>query len=188
MKNEKGFSLIELIIVIAILTILSSGVIVAVWTSNNWKINKAQQILDSTLNKTMVYAMSKGEVAGLSLYELNGTYYATTISASGKGVSGYTLDASNIIEKTELGKSPLTITIRYKNVGGTLEQSFSLADQTSESNMTSYAEILFDRSTGGIKNVIIGGASSRYTGIDITYNGKTKKITIYSATGRHEAE
>lgn len=188
MKNEKGFSLIELIIVIAILTILSSGVIVALWTGNNWKANKAQQVLDSTLNKTMVYAMSKGNVAGLALYELNGTYYAATISSSGKTPTGYTLDSSNIIDKTELGKAPLTISIRYKNVGDPAEKAFTLSDQSDESNMDSYAEFLYNRSSGAIKDVIIGGVSSRYTGIDVTYNSKTKKITIYSATGRHEAE
>lgn len=188
MKSEKGFSLVELLVTIAVIAILSTGVIVMVGMNSGWKVNKAHKILDSTLNKTMVYAMSKGNVVGVVVYELNETYYATMISSSGSGAVNYALTEDKIVDKVELGKAPISLTIRYKANGAATEQSYTLTNQTSESNMTSVAEFLFDRSTGAIKDVKISGMDSHYTGIDVSDGTKTRKIKIYAATGRHEAE
>lgn len=80
-KNHKGFSLVELIVVIAIVSILagiSFSLLGHVKLANK---EKAVQYVSMSLNKLQTRTMSKAEKQYLYVYRISGQYY-TTISAT----------------------------------------------------------------------------------------------------------
>ena len=75
-KKNSGFSMVELIVTVAILAIISVGAFLLTGSQNGWKLRHAAERLDSALDKAMVQSMSKSDTAGLIVYELNGEYQA----------------------------------------------------------------------------------------------------------------
>ena len=69
MKKNKGFSLIELVVVMAILAIVTSGVVYMVMNASTWKAKKAVQYLDESLSQTRVEALSKSRAWLALTYE-----------------------------------------------------------------------------------------------------------------------
>lgn len=187
-KKNSGFSLVELIVAIAILAIISVGTVMLTGSQNGWKLRHATERLDSALDKAMVQSMSKSDTAGLIVYQLDGEYYAAMIKESCRDGSVYRLNEDNIIEKQSLGKAPLTITLSYKGKDGTAVPDVVLSDQSSESNLTSAAEFIYDRSTGAIKTVKVNGVESYYTGIQLKIADREMQIKVSAATGRHEIQ
>jgi prepilin-type N-terminal cleavage/methylation domain-containing protein len=113
MKNNKGFSLVELIVVIAIMAILV-GVAVPVYTSyiNNAKEAKDAQFLDELSRAAQIFAAEKGlelqsiwvapeikEDRGIELVLKDGTVYAGEMDALYTMLGGaYTFET---IDKTQ---------------------------------------------------------------------------------------
>lgn len=75
MKNNKGFSLLELIVVIAILAILSGIVITAMMNTGSFKVKKATELLKVSIGETKIEAMSKNMASLTILRDTSGTYY-----------------------------------------------------------------------------------------------------------------
>lgn len=187
MKDNKGFSMVELIVVIAVMAILVISAVSLTGAQSGWKVNRAAEMMDSAMNRTMTQAMSKGGTPSLLIYELNGTYYAVLASDSCKtGVSTYAVTEDKVLQRYELGRAPMRITFSYTGTMGETVPSVTLADQSSEGNLTSVAELTFERTTGAIKKVTVGGVECYYTGVSISLNGRAADIEIHSATGRHE--
>ncbi len=188
MKENKGFSLVELIIVIGMLGILLTVAIWGTGANHGWRVNKCAETVSTTLNKTMVQTMSKGNLSGMIIYKLDGTYYASMIeNACYDSTLGiYQLEDDNIVQTVALGNGSIVLEMEYIGTDGTVISPVTLTDQTNRLQMTSAAQLLFNRSTGEIKKVTVGGFEAYYTGITITSGDKSKQIVIYSATGKNE--
>ena len=157
-------------------------------SQNGWKLRHAAERLDSALDKAMVQSMSKSDTAGLIVYELNGEYYAAMIKESCRDGNIYRVTEDKVLEKYSLGKEPLTITLSYKGKDGTAVSDVTLSNQGSESNLSSAAEFLYDRSTGAVKTVKVNSVESYYTGIHLKLSDRDMQIKISAATGRHEIQ
>ncbi|MGN0342124.1 MAG: Tfp pilus assembly protein FimT/FimU [Roseburia sp.] len=188
-KDNRGFSLVELIVVMAIMAIVVGVSISMILSMSNWKVNSAVETLDSELNKAMVSATTKGDVAGLLVYELDDKYYAAVITQSCYESGGYyALTDARTSSVTKLGDSSLTFTFLLKGVAGSSDIAYSLTNQSNKEHMSTAAEILFTKGTGRIQQVTIGGNSYNYSGIEITNDRKTRNIVIYAATGKHDVQ
>ncbi len=187
MKN-KGFSLIEIIIAIAILAIITTSAIIISGTHLGWRVNKAVKMVDSTISEAKVQAMSKGNVKGVIFYQLDNQFYAATIHQDCRNNGAvYQLNDSNIVKKVNLGGSPLTITAIYKPLSGngsTYEEV--LTNQTSEANMTVAAQILFDKGSGAMSPVVINNVDYKYAGIKVEFKDRENTVVIYPTTGNVE--
>ena len=100
----------------------------------------------------------------------------------------YRVTEDKVLEKYSLGKEPLTITLSYKGKDGTAVSDVTLSNQGSESNLSSAAEFLYDRSTGAVKTVKVNSVESYYTGIHLKLSDRDMQIKISAATGRHEIQ
>lgn len=178
-KDEnKGFSLIELIIVMGILSVLIAGVVRISGVQEGWKLIKCTQLMESTLNKAKVQAMSKGNVAGIVYYQLNGTYYGAyvkEIDQNKEPSMSFDLSGDNVVETVALGTSPIKMTFFLSNTSG--EVPVILTDNTDISNLTNVAVFSFNRSSGSIHSVKIGGLPSNYSEIIIENSNSTRKVT-----------
>ena len=187
-KKNSGFSMVELIVTVAILAIISVGAFIVSGSQYGWKLNHATERLDSALDKAMVQSMSKSDTAGLIVYELNGEYFAAMIKESCREGNIYRVTEDKVVEKYSLGKEPLTITLSYKGKDGTAVSDVTLINQSSESNISSAAEFLYDRSTGAIKTVKVNSVESYYTGINLKMSDREAQIKVSAATGKHEIQ
>lgn len=169
MKNNKGFSLIELIIVIAILTVITSASVVGFGYLYKTNVKSCVKKLNGALIKTQSYTTAKS--AGNKDIGMKLTCDADGYCVEYKGIA--TLGKEVIASKK--------VKIRYKdasgNVLGYVDASHPL-------------EIYFDRSTGGllpqdtsgnyIKVIEITNASS------FDDSGTCPSITISKLTGKTE--
>jgi prepilin-type N-terminal cleavage/methylation domain-containing protein len=184
-KKNQGFSLAELIIVIAVIAILGTGLIQISGVWDNWRLTKYSDLMENTWNKAKMQALSKGNVAGIEFYQLNGVYYAAIVSnvvKTKEPTSVFDLStAGTVLETVELGKRPITMTVTLKNVDG--ENTIALSDNSSISSLKNVAAIAFNRGSGAIKPVTFGGKDSDYTKMTIGNDRKTMHYTIAYATG-----
>lgn len=186
-KDNRGFSLVELIVVMAIIAVVVGVSISLVISMTNWKVNRAVETVDSELNKAMVSATTKGNVAGLLIYQYNGTYYAAVIKESCYESSGvYKLTDARTYSVTELGDQSLTFKFKLNGVGAVGSTEYTLTDQTNKESMSTAAQFLFGKGTGKIFPVEIAGNQYNYSGMEISNSRTTRSIVIYPATGKHD--
>lgn len=178
MKNNKGFSLLELIVVIAILAILSAIVTGAVMNRAGWKVKKASELLDTVIGETKTEAMSKSRASLTIFKESSGDYY---IQITGK-------------EKEKLGDGNMTIsyTVEGAAVETVIEPSSPL-------------QFSFSRSSGAFTPIIDGknpDGSWRYrtegtgesaamvycNGIMIKSGSHSRKLGLVKDTGKYYTE
>lgn len=81
MKDNRGLSLIELVVTIAIMAIVSTGVVISVYSSAGWKAKKAITEMDQVLSETRVQALSKTQ-AWMELTKSGDDYVLKTSYAS----------------------------------------------------------------------------------------------------------
>lgn len=75
--NNKGFSLVELMVVMAVMTFLLAVAITSFSIVNNANVSKAAKSMESMITAARVTSMSKGEVAGtLNIKDVDGSTYA----------------------------------------------------------------------------------------------------------------
>lgn len=156
MKNNKGFSLIELIVVIAILGVIAGGTILSTNVVFSMGVKGCTDYLYGYLGKTRIDAMSKAS-AELEIYRnSNGEYYAKL---------------STETEETKIGKSPLEISYYINN------------DTTkyiiSDSNIL---KLSFDRSSGAF--LPLEGSANYCEKIIIKGGAKESVILLVPETGK----
>lgn len=114
MKRNEGFSLVELIVVIAILAVLSTAAVMGIGMVSGWRMNQCVSLLDSGLKETRVDALSR-EAAYLTIScDENGNYYMEGTRHPKEKIAGssitivYTTDAQTK-EAAITPEQPLTL-------------------------------------------------------------------------------
>lgn len=174
-RNNSGLSLVEIVVVIAIMAVLASGTLGVIYSSRNYKVKKAYEVIDATLSETRVQCLAK-QGAWMKI-ENNGS---TTVVSTSYG-SPITL--------------PESVIVKYSYVD-------SAGNTTSDVVLTSAKPLVFsyDRGAGrflSLKSGITDNGDGTYsytsfaspdvscTWIKVESGSYQNKIELFPATGKH---
>lgn len=169
MKDNRGLSLIELVVTIAIMAIVSTGVVVSVYSSAGWKAKKAITEMDQALSETRVQALSKTQ-AWMELTKSGDDYVLKTSYASDVVLDG-------------------RFTITYHTNDGAVTD-VAVQDMILSFDRASGAfSGLYTDSTLQTSRYV--GASAEVLQCDeiiVTQGSREWKIRLYPETGKHKVE
>ena len=168
-RNNKGFSLIELIVVIALVGVLTAVIAPALQQLVSSEARKCSSQIDSLLSKCKIFSMGRQGDVYIRIYEVNGK------------IMGEYIENGAIISTEQLGGRRASVSVT----------PISDAAYTISSSNSLY--ISFSRATGGLRlfsptlpttipasPIEIGTAK-----IEVTASGKTYTVDIASSTGKH---
>ena len=163
MKDNRGFSLIELIVVIAIMGIASGIVAYVLVNMSSARAKTAAEDLKAELETTRVLAMSRGG-GKMKLYrDANGDIWAERV------ITNDVTDGSESGDKKKIGTSAITITYHVKD-----SADYDITNDP--------CEFTFHPGTGEF-------TGSRFIdSITVSGGGKTVKLILWKLTGRVETE
>ncbi|MBQ2981147.1 MAG: prepilin-type N-terminal cleavage/methylation domain-containing protein [Lachnospiraceae bacterium] len=181
--NNKGFSLLELIITIAIMLIMVGAATVTVSMLDSSYVEDAERGIKDYISmartKSMTVAAKDWYV---SISKEGNTYYAylnKIEEVAAAGGAGGTVDNHVQVDKIELGAK---LSIKF----GVDKTSMTTIDAAS------VLELHFDSATGKIKNVVLNGNPQSITGgigyISITRNDYKISLKVFMNTGKCERE
>lgn len=164
MKKNAGFSLIELIVTVAILGILSAGVVTIVLSRSGREAQKAAKEISAALSETRAQALAKTQAWMKIKMNDDGEYvietsYSGNVTLGKKCTISYVGGGSGTISKTE---PPLILS--YDRASGAFYPVGS--DNTTPT---------FPLSNGYCKTIIVSVGSNRMY-----------ELTLYTETGKHE--
>lgn len=174
-KENKGFTLMELIIAIAILGILSGVFIQAVSYIQYGNVKKCVGQIDSALDKIQLEAMSKEKTPYLYIYNNEKGYFM--VISTRKNLSYSELSAAG---GTKLANSSISVKVsgkRVVEVDGTVTE---LAGQR-ELSGTEYLRLGFKKSTGAFLE------DSFCTAVKVEGRGENT-LYLVEGTGKHYVE
>ncbi len=157
-KNNKGFSLVELIIIIAIMAVLTGSIITYVGILGSSQAKKCANELANHISQTKVCAMSR-------------SYASMTVYADGTGV--YVKTVQGDTEKTEkIGDKGVTVT--WRNVRNDTNYNQTIGT-TPDDGLT----LEFDRASGACVKLDSGDYcyGFKITSGDSTYNVNLEPLT-----------
>jgi len=186
--NNKGFSLIELIVAVLIVAILSGGALAAFNSVRNARSESAGKILASVLKQARQKAMALDNNTEaddttsiyVELYQKNGNYVAD--------LRWITESSDTVIVSETLGNDGLSIIFKqYNSATGTY---ITTADRRvgDGTNGTKKVKMYFKKSTGGISKIDMGSGEtltgSPWNEIVVKGSGDDRSIVIVKETGR----
>ncbi len=198
MKNKKGFTIVELIVVVAIMAVVLVGGVMGIGALSGQKIKTASKNLYNMLGSSQLVAMSKGDTFYGILYNDDHIEVVTVYLIDRSDYPNFT-----VIQKEELSSS---VEVYYKNADGEVYYIGDPAKSDGTKNYTWGMLLEFNRTTGGINStwhvkndyggetLIInelnaassqaGKQSSNCNHICITKKGGDIDITIVPLTGK----
>ena len=186
--NNKGFSLIELIVAVAILAILSGGALAAFNSVRNARSESAGKLLASVLKQARQKAMAlENNTAAdnstsiyVEIYQENGNYKADLHWDNGT--------SDKVIVSEKLGNDALSIV--FKQYNSTSSSYVDTSDRRVGDGTlgTKKVKMYFKKSTGGISKIEMGSgeslANSPWNEILVKGSGEDRNIIIVKETGR----
>lgn len=180
-EDNRGFSLLELVITIAILAVLGGILIGITGNIGNYKLKQYTKVLDSFMKKTRTDAMAKKSICGICIYRKDDRFYVESYGEERTETGGVEYHA---VETKELGKDA-GIKIGISKKDGSREQFLK---NNQKEDKDSYIRIKYATGTGAVANITIDSeAESKmdYTRITISKGENSQCIEINTATGRH---
>lgn len=151
MRKNKGFSYVELLIVISIIAVMAAMAVITMSLVNRNSVTKAATKLESAFNKAKTVSMAQGTEKGkLTIFKENNAYY-------------YTIGDKDTVEKNKI-------------CTGRVQLVVSVSGGNSEITEVVYK---YKPATGGF----LSCPSSQ---IEVTNGGTSKRLVLYSLTGKVE--
>ncbi|NLJ97633.1 MAG: prepilin-type N-terminal cleavage/methylation domain-containing protein [Clostridiales bacterium] len=177
MKKNQGFILVELIIVIAIISILSLGTALSVGLLGYGNAKSATGRIATMLDKVRVENMTKKEQYYLVIYKENKDYYLS-VQTLKDGIKTKTKE-----EKLKLKKGKIS----FLDTRGNL---YYVSSDSSESNVKEELVVTYTKDTGSLMDtrVFSGsllGEEEIVRTIFVECNNISYKIHLVEATGKH---
>lgn len=181
-KNNKGFSLVELIVVIAIMAVLAGIVTTSMSTLSGRQAQKTCEKTLSVLETVRTQTMGKRTVTA-TLYKADSGYTIKTVSTNSSS-GGDESTKENHVDGS-------SVTASYYCTSASVELS-SIADSSWTAIDENGITIAFDRSSGALTNFAGDLSSTDYSEIYLkfTQNGSDKVYVLhfYVDTGVIEEE
>jgi prepilin-type N-terminal cleavage/methylation domain-containing protein len=170
MKNNQGFTLIELIIVIIIVGVLSAGTVLGADILGFGSARSTVNRINTMLDEVQIENMTKNKSYYLIVYQQNGDYYLR-VEAGTQVISR---------EKLELKRGEIT----YRESDSST--TYLVSETAVEGRDTmSKVEVSFQKDTGGIKE---NRGNEIITQIGVSSAGSSYTIYLVEATGKHYIE
>lgn len=180
-KKNSGFSLIEVVVVIAIMGVVTAGVSIAVFSQSSYKCKQAKDAIFNVLQQTRSEALAKDKAWMELCYE-----------------DDQCVLKSSFGEDQKFGKQ-VSVTYDYQKGQTASVTSGSISIDASNSLV-----LTFKRGTGGFKTMKLGieadgsykeatalaGSAAYCSAIHVRVKGKSSGYTIYlhPVTGKFECE
>ena len=178
MNNNAGFSLVELIVVVALLGVLMGATLITYYTISSHNINKAKGFIEDSLNECRSRAMTTQAKSW-------------EVVLTEEKVVVYKTDSDDKVIDIQGNKLP-------KNVSIQLQQSNSATIYNIEESSYDEVRISFKKLSGEVGRVSIfandvetklyTADEGQYCDIILNYRNRTKKIRLYYATGKFVAD
>ena len=168
MKKNRGFSLIEMVVVIAIMAILAAVMVPSLYSLFSSSTRGCATNIDSLLAKCQVYAMGRSDDVVVMIYK----------GDDGK-IWGEYLEGANAGQIEQLGDSRVELLVTPP----------SGAAYSPTGAQPLY--VSFSRATGGLclfgsnRTATFTPTAGQIARIDITSAGKPYYVSIYATTGKH---
>lgn len=162
MKDNRGFTLVELIVVMLIMAVLATGSVAGYNLLHVGSAKRASERILSVLSEVQMENLAKNEAYSLVITQNSQGDYVLSVSCDGSSVSSEVLNMRNGRISFETG-----------------------AGSTIEVGPSAKLEVCFRKDTGGVKK---NGEGEIITRIRITSNGDTFYIRMVTATGKHFIE
>ena len=166
-SNNRGLTLVELIVVVAILGIVSVGSIGAIGLLHSTSAKETTTKLNSALSKARTESMSRAQ-ASMKLYAEDSSYYVQ-----------YTINNKEE-PPIKIGNSRVTITYTDTN-GMTYEINENAVGENAALNTKESIVIEFNRETGGFKPISGTNYCKKFA---VTSAGKSYELECQKLTGK----
>lgn len=184
-KKNRGFSLLELLVVIIIIGVLVSASLISVGLIQRTNVKKAAQTVDNSLTMARTKAMS------LAAYEWNVTLTKDQVSIV-KVTKNSDADTGMNYSYTTVStyEIPSNVTCSIKDKDG---NSYYISDKSADFDSVSIA---FEALSGEVSKVYftskgvvtesLNPASGIYCDLSFQYKDKESYIRVYYETGKHK--
>lgn len=166
---SKGFSLVELIIVIAIMGILTGGVALGVGMLNSADSKKLANNINSSFTTLRSENMAKDKKTYMHLYQYEGEYYIQMSENSAPVLDG---------TGTNIGCSAVSVNFQGEN-------SISIAPDTEDPPSLSFT---MNKKDGSFAAKVEDTELAATTKIEISSSASTHTVVLVRDTGRHYLE
>lgn len=179
--NNKGFSLVELIVVIAIIAILGGVIGISAYTASRYNIKKMAETFDKGLSRTQTLCMGKD----------NDNTYLRVFEESGS----IKIEVTRVVENADGTKEKIKDTKEWDlgSSNNTVTYVTSAGDKTLAAD-GAFA-VSFDRASGAFKEMVELDASGMMTGYktdvylkEVTFSNDSTSntVVVFQHTGKHE--
>lgn len=153
LSSNKGFSLIELLVVVAIMAVAVGLVTITYAIVDNANVAKAANALDTAFNKARVQSMAKGTEAGqLTVWMTDGVVYYTIGDPAVEtptAVNSGTIDVNYTYASSATGAPPTMPQVTYRfNSAGMVIQDSDLVNEYVFSHGNRKVAVIFYLDTG----------------------------------------
>lgn len=188
--NNKGFSLVELIVIVLIMGVLVTGAAISFSVVYNADEERAAKKIVSMMGEARTKAIALNSDTADVTFEIRKDANGNFVAGIYKTVSG---TKEELVPAERISNYRVKIELAMKNKTNRLELKRQNEESTTEEVYATYS---FKKSTGGLKNVsgktnnasfstvISGGEDNMYLDIIVSKGSDEQHLIIVPATGR----